>query len=101
MQARISFQIEVLTSSIGKRNRIAQFDVCCEAIDQNFDWGCILTLHPQKGLSKFAPISKSKQYIYIQKIWNYWLKRAALEQLRILPQDMKLNTTYHFNIKTG
>ena len=73
MQARISFQIEVFTSSIGKRNRIAQFDVCCEAIDQNFDWGCILTLHPQKGLSKFALISKSKQYIYIytiQKIWN-------------------------------
>ena len=95
MQARISFQIEVLTSSIGKRNHIAQFDMCCEAIDQNFDWGCILTLHPQKGLSKFALISKSKQYIYIYIYIQYrkfgitgLKEHAALEQLRILPQDM-------------
>ena len=52
-------------------------------IDHNFDWGYILTLHPQKGLSKFALISKSKQ-----KTMYNTENLAALEQLRILPQDM-------------
>ena len=47
------------------------FDVCCEAIDQNIDCGCV----PQKKLHKFALISESKQKNYtIQKIWNYRLK---------------------------
>ena len=37
VQARI-FQMDALTR---KRNQGASIDVCCEAIDQNFDCGCV------------------------------------------------------------
>ena len=39
LQAR-NFEMHILTSRTGKRNRSAQFDVCCKATDQNFDCGC-------------------------------------------------------------
>ena len=38
MQARI-FR-DILTSRAGRGTKVLQFDVCCKAIDQNFDCGC-------------------------------------------------------------
>ena len=46
-----------LPEEVERGTEVLQFDVCCEAIDQNFDSGCIL----KKILPKFALISKSKQ----------------------------------------
>ena len=58
--------MDVLTSRLERGTKALQFDVCCEAIDQNFDCGCVLN----KRLRKFALISEST----IQEIWNYCLK---------------------------
>ena len=60
--------MDVLTSRIGKRN--LQFDVCCEAIHQNFDCVCVL----QKGYANLQLSAEASQKITIQKIWNYWLR---------------------------
>ena len=58
--------MDVLTSNTGKRNQSGE---CCEAIDQNFDCGCIL----KKGYTSLHLLASPN---------NYWLKRAALEQLK-------------------
>ena len=47
-----------------------QLDVCCEAIDQNFDCGCVV----EKGYANLHFLANSNKKITIQKIWNYWLK---------------------------
>ena len=49
-----------------------QFDVCCEAIHQNFDCGCII----KKGLRKFAIISESKPKNYNTKFGITGLKSS-------------------------
>ena len=41
--------------------KVLQFDVCCEANEQNFDYGC---KSQNKMLRKFALVSKSKQKNY-------------------------------------
>ena len=68
--------MDILTS----RTKALLFDVCCEAIDQNFVCGC-RSLHYQPGLRRFALINGSKpKKIAIQKIWNYCLKLSATEK---------------------
>ena len=47
-----------------------QFDVCCEAIHQNFDCGCVL----KKGYANLQLSANPSKEIIIQKIWNYWIK---------------------------
>ena len=41
-----------------------QFDVCCEAIDQNFDCGCVL----KKGYANLQLLANPNKKITIQKI---------------------------------
>ena len=86
--------------------RTVQFDVCCEAIHQNFDCGCVL----KKGYANLKlPVSANpNQKITIQKIWNYWQSSLRATEkyvycLSYLPKYgvPKLNATYHFYIKSG
>ena len=46
--------MDVLPVEFERGTKTLQFDVCCEAIYQNFDW-----LRSQKRLRKFAIISES------------------------------------------
>ena len=55
------FKWTFLPAELERETKTLQFDVCCEAIDQNFHCGCEL-----KGLRKFAFISGSKQKIAIE-----------------------------------
>ena len=89
--------MDVLTSRTGKRNqRALQFDVCCKVTDQIstvVGGVCIL----KKVYANLHLLASQKEKIAIQICWSYWLKRAALEQLKnmhfawatfIAPQDM-------------
>ena len=69
--------------------KVLQFDVCCEATDQNFDCGCIL----KKGYANLYLLASPNQKLQYRKFGI----TAALEQLKnmhiawttiIIPQDM-------------
>ena len=49
-----------LPAELERGTKVLQFDVCCEANEQNFDYGC----KSKKMLRKFALVSKSKQINY-------------------------------------
>ena len=54
------FKWTFLPLELERGTKTLQFDVCCEAINQNFDCGCVL----KKRLRKFAMISESKPKNY-------------------------------------
>ena len=60
-----------LPVELERGTKTVQFDVCCGAIDQNFDCGgCVL----KKGYANLQLLANPNKQITIQKIWNYWLK---------------------------
>ena len=42
--------MDIPTSKTGMGTKLLQFDVCCKAIDQNFNYG-YSSLHSQKGVT--------------------------------------------------
>ena len=64
------FKWAFLPVELERGTKTLQLGVCCEAIYQNFDCGCIL----KKRLHKFTIFSESKQGNYNTEMWNYWLK---------------------------
>ena len=81
--------MDVLTSRIGKRHQNLQFDVCCKAIDQNFNCGCVL----KKGDANLQLLGNPNKKNYNTESLITGLK-SSLEQLKnmhiawILPHDM-------------
>ena len=99
------FKWTFLPVDLERGTKTLQIDVCCEAIDQIFDCGCVL----KKCYANLHILTSLNKEITIQKNWNYWLKNQQLK-ICVLPRLpsfylktllSKVNATYHFHIKSG